>query len=316
MSNCAPGVPWFFPRKRRMSAPPLNFYDLRDMNGKHFWTRQKETEDLFLDPKDMAEYSSFDRLYPTVLFSDDKALKLYSYLVDVSQIVATMELARTKVPVPRVYKHGYSGNCGYILMERIRGYALDNFLRHYKCPIPHKVTSAIKKIVEDLASLGLCHNDVKPRNIVISSTWDVLTLVDWDHCMPLIHAGEYTRRVRWPDKHDPLCIADIWDAFFLSVAADRVGEELLMGQHYRFYMFTVPLRTTGTVSQPFGPQSALSLEYMERRRRSKASDLAGESETAEKAQSVETYSQHVNTDLSIGNCGVTKFVGIYTPEGS
>ncbi|KAG7087230.1 hypothetical protein E1B28_013211 [Marasmius oreades] len=287
MSKFAADVPWFFPRKRRMSAPPLNFRDLRDMDGKHFYMRQHEIEDLFLDPKDMAEYSSFDRLYPTVLFSNDKALKLYSYLVDVSQIVATMDLARTKVPVPRVHKHGYSGNCGYILMERIRGYPLSRFLRHYKCPMPHKVTFAIKRIVEDLASLGLCHNDVKPRNIVVSSSWDVLTIVDWDHCMPLIHAGEYTRRVVWAEKHDPFCITDIWDAFFLSVAADRVGEELLMEQHYRSYMYTVPLRTTGTVSQPFGPQSALSLEFMERRRRSKASALAGGSETAEKAQSVE-----------------------------
>ncbi|KAG7087243.1 hypothetical protein E1B28_013224 [Marasmius oreades] len=290
MSKFVADVPVFYSRKRRMSAPPLNFHDLREMDGKHFWTRQKETEKLFLDPKDMAEYSSFVRLWPTILFSDDKALKMYSYLVDVTQIVATMDLARTKVPVPRVYKYGYSGNCGYILMERIRGYALDNFLRHYKCPIPHKITVEIKRIVEDLASLGLCHNDVKPRNIVVSSSWDVLTIVDWDHCMPLIHAGEYTRRVMWGEKHDPFCITDTWDAFFLSVAADRVGEELLMGQHYRFYMFTVPLRTTGTVYQPFGPQSALSLEFIERRRRSKASELAGESETLKKAQSVETSS--------------------------
>ncbi|KAG7087226.1 hypothetical protein E1B28_013208 [Marasmius oreades] len=241
MSKFAADIPEFYPRKRRMSAPPLNFHDLRDMDGKHFWTREEETEDLFLVPKDMAEYSSFDRLYPT--------------LVDVSQIVATVNLARTKVPVPRVYKHGYSGNYGYILMERVRGCALDNFLRNYKCPIPHKVTVVIKKIVEDLASLGLCHNDVKPRNIVVSSSWDVLTIVDWDHCVPLIYAGEYTRRILWPDQHDPLCIADIWDAFFLSVAADRVGEELLMEQHDRFWLLTAPLRTTGMVSQPFGPQS-------------------------------------------------------------
>ncbi|KAG7091848.1 hypothetical protein E1B28_008250 [Marasmius oreades] len=63
----------------------------------------------------------------------------------------------------------------------------------------------------------------------------------------------------------------------------RKREELLMGQHYRFYMFTVLLRTTGTVSQPFGPQTALSLEFMERRRRSKAFKLAGD---------------HINTDVN------------------
>ncbi|KAF9264333.1 hypothetical protein L218DRAFT_958411 [Marasmius fiardii PR-910] len=264
-------APRFSPRKRRMSAPPLN---LREMNGRHFYTRQEETEDLFLDPKDMANFSAFDCIrngpQTSIFLSDDKVLKIYSYLVDVSQIVANMDLARTKIPVPRVYKHGYSGNSGYILMERVRGYALSNVLRHYKCPIPDVITSQIKKIVEDLASLGLCHNDIKPRNIVVSMSGEVLTIVDWDHCMPLIHGGEYIRRVIAMEI-DPLTVTDIWHAFFLAVAADRLGEELLLEQHYRFSLLTMPLRNTGTVPQPFGPQSVLSLAFVEQLRQSKLS---------------------------------------------
>ncbi|KAF9264334.1 hypothetical protein L218DRAFT_998681 [Marasmius fiardii PR-910] len=173
-------VPRFSPRKRRMSAPPLNFQDLRDMNGRQFYWRTEEIEGLFLDPKDMANFSTFDCIrngpQTSIFLSNEKVLKTYSYLVDVSEIVANMELARTKIPVPRVYKHGYSGNSGYILMERVRGHTLSNALRNYKCPVPNVITSQIKKIIEDLASLSLCHNDIKPRNIVIDLSGDVLAI--------------------------------------------------------------------------------------------------------------------------------------------
>ncbi|KAK1222150.1 hypothetical protein PQX77_015012 [Marasmius sp. AFHP31] len=261
------------PRKRRMSAPPINFYDLKDNNGKRFYSRTNDSEALYMDPKDMAEYSSFecikDEKSTRIFFGEDKVLKTYSYLVDVSKIVANMDLARTKLPVPRVFKYGYSGNCGYILMERAQGYQLSAVLRHRLSGVPEKVSLQIRKIVEDLASLGLCHNDLKPRNIMVNRRWEIESIVDWDNCTPLIHGGEYTKRIVWAEKHNPLCMTDAWDVLFLSASVDRVGEELLLEQYSHFWTYTAPLRGTGS-GESFGPQTELSVPWKERCKRSKS----------------------------------------------
>ncbi|KAL0569429.1 hypothetical protein V5O48_012533 [Marasmius crinis-equi] len=261
------------PRKRRMSAPPMNFHDLSDLNGKRFYSRTNESEALFMDPKDMAEFSSFECVKneksTRVFLGVDKVLKTYSYLVDVSKIVANMDLARTKVPVPRVYRYGYSGNCAYILMERAQGYTMSAVLRHRMSGVPDKVSVQIRKIVEDLASLGLCHNDLKPRNIMVNRRWEIESIIDWDNCTPLIHGGEYTKRVVWAEKHNPLLITDAWDVLFLSASVDKVGEELLIEQLDHFWSFTAPLRGTGS-GESFGPQAALSVPWLERCKKYKA----------------------------------------------
>ncbi|KAK7025330.1 hypothetical protein VNI00_016112 [Paramarasmius palmivorus] len=177
-------------RKRRMSCPPITFADLSEMRGKHFYSRNYEKEGLYLSPKDAQRFASFECILETsskrILFTDDRVLKTYSYLVDVSQIVEKMNLAGLVVPVPQVYEYGYSGNSSYILMERVAGYPLSNMIEYFDCPIPEQVTNQLRDMVKRIASVGLCHNDLFPRNVVMSLDWNINAIIDWDECVPLL----------------------------------------------------------------------------------------------------------------------------------
>ncbi|KAL0572024.1 hypothetical protein V5O48_009945 [Marasmius crinis-equi] len=238
-----------------MSAPPLSSHDVLDLGGRAygFHSRRSEQDDLFMDPDDFAPYTNTefktiqDRKDGRILMFRREVLKMYSYLVDVEQIVAYMERARTKVPVPRVLKWGYSGNCAYILMELVKGSTADSLARKQKMPYPDVLTTQVKQIVKDLASLGLSHGDLRPRNIIVDRrTWEVKGIVDWDMCKPLVKGGEYAIRHLGCDIWHPFTVNDKWDVFFLDAAVDRMGEELRLGQSYRFYKSTLPLRGTGT----------------------------------------------------------------------
>ncbi|KAJ3933385.1 MAG: hypothetical protein NXY57DRAFT_21672 [Lentinula lateritia] len=119
-------------KPRSRSAPPFSACTI----GLDWELREDgfETEHLQMDPDDSAEFSIvkiFIDYHPRSMYwvDEDKVLKLFSYLVDVSVIVANMDLARTRLPVPRVLRYGRSGNCSYILMERIphNNLALDMF---------------------------------------------------------------------------------------------------------------------------------------------------------------------------------------------
>ncbi|KAH7877182.1 uncharacterized protein C8R40DRAFT_1168518 [Lentinula edodes] len=109
-------------KPRSRSAPPFSAHDF----GLGWELREDgiETEDLCMDPADLAEFSTvkiFRDYHSRSMYwvNSDKVLKLFSYLIDVSIIVENMDLARTRLLVPHVLRYGRSGNCSYILMERI-----------------------------------------------------------------------------------------------------------------------------------------------------------------------------------------------------
>ncbi|KAL0566075.1 hypothetical protein V5O48_015942 [Marasmius crinis-equi] len=259
------GIPTFQPRKRRMSAPPLTPHDVVDLGGNvyGFQNRHCEKDELFMDPDDMTPYATFKTLKNEksgrILMSHLEVLKMYSYLVDVAQIVAYMDRARTKVPVPRVLKWGYSGNCAYILMELVNGWPVDALVLKIQMPFPDILTAQAEQIVRDLASVGLSHGDLRPRNIIVDPhTWEVKALVDWDDCKALVNGCEYAMRNLAVDIWHPFTMNDKWDVFFLDAAVDKLGEEFLLGQSYKFSKITVPLRGTGTSTHRFPPRPELS----------------------------------------------------------
>ncbi|KAF9077674.1 hypothetical protein BDP27DRAFT_1311458 [Rhodocollybia butyracea] len=218
-------------RTRSRSAPP---YSLHDVGSAFFLREDIETGPLYMDPADLAEFSSVS-VYISIRgraiywVDDDKFLKLYSYLVDVSSIVSNMDLARTRLPVPQVLRYGYSGNCAYILMERVPYKSLARVLHRWGLNyMPWQITSLAHYIVRELASIGLRHNDLEPRNILVDRDGSLASVVDWDSCTPLHIGGEYARQAsnepsfRLPGEED-------WFHIFLLYTLDRTGEEILLG---------------------------------------------------------------------------------------
>ncbi|KIK66876.1 hypothetical protein GYMLUDRAFT_913869 [Collybiopsis luxurians FD-317 M1] len=163
----------------------------------------------------------------------DKVLKLFSYLIDVSVMVANMDLVRTKLPVPQVLRYGHSGNCSYILMERIPHPNFPTLLLDWGLnQVPSRSIIAFDIIVREIANLGLSHNDLVPRNMLVDiATANITSIVDWDCCTPIHRGGEYARRVKefvdFPDTKFP-GEQNLYH-LFLRYSFDRTGEEILLG---------------------------------------------------------------------------------------
>ncbi|KAF5389150.1 hypothetical protein D9757_004962 [Collybiopsis confluens] len=139
---------------------------------------------------------------------NDKVLKLFSYLIDVSSIVANMDLARTKLPVPPVLRYGLSGNCSWSV-----------FLTPISPPLCEN------------GSLGLSHNDLIPRNllrVVDMSAGMITSIVDWDTCTPIFTGGEYARAVSEHSKY-PASAVPGQQNIFLVLLRHRTGDEILLG---------------------------------------------------------------------------------------
>jgi hypothetical protein len=209
---------------RSRSAPPVCLKDV----GPLFYLRDWERSELFMDPRYLAKFSPVFEIGRTnarvIMHVEGKILKLYPNLVDVSVIVSNMNLARTKVPVPRVYDYGYSGNCAYILMEGfLETLTAEHYINMMGCAVPKRLGHQVRQIVADLASVGLSHNDLYPRNLLVNRFWQIITIIDWDDCTGIEVGGEYARRVtERPEMHD-------WDYIFLKHSLDRTGEILLSG---------------------------------------------------------------------------------------
>ncbi|KIK66878.1 hypothetical protein GYMLUDRAFT_82183 [Collybiopsis luxurians FD-317 M1] len=221
-------------RTRSRSASPFTRRDF----GVNWYLREDgiENEDLRMDPADLAEFSSvkvFRPFHPRSMcwVDRDKVLKLCSYLIDVSVMVANMDLPRTRVPVPRVLRYGYSRNCSYILMERIPNPNIPALLLQLGIKeIPSGTIISFNAIVREITSLGLSHNDLVPRNM-LGDTANITSIVDWDACTPIHTGGEYARRVKdyieFPDGKFP-GEQNLYHAF-LRYSFDRTGEEIILG---------------------------------------------------------------------------------------
>lgn len=200
-------------RRRCLSAPPLCISDVGtsfDIVGK---------DELVLSPKDMFNFHPLKTLMNTpsckvTVLQDGLVLKLRPILVDAELIARNMILAAAVIKVPKVYRYGYSGNCSFILMEYIHAADLQALMSIFGIAALHKVEKEIRTIIRKLAMIGISHNDLYPRNVLVGLDWKVAAVVDWDESGPLIGSKEYARRVCWDhDIHD-------WDYIFLGNSID------------------------------------------------------------------------------------------------
>ena len=95
--------------------------------------------------------------------------------------------------------------------------------------MPRSVTYWIDYIVRELASLGLSHHDLVPRNVLVDDNGVIFSIIDWDTSTPHHTGGEYARRIRYvsPNFIDPG--EKDWYHILLRHCFDRTGEEILIG---------------------------------------------------------------------------------------
>ncbi|KAJ4477487.1 hypothetical protein J3R30DRAFT_3404819 [Lentinula aciculospora] len=261
-------------KPRSRSAPPFSAHDL----GRGWQLREDglEEQDLQMAPADLAEFSSIEilrNLQARAMFwvDDDKVLKLFSYLIDVSVIVANMELAGTRIPVPRVLRYGQSGNCAYILMERLPHPNLAVAMHRWGLKfMPWQLTQTVNYIVRELARLGLSHNDLVPRNVLVDNKGIIVSIIDWDTCTPLYTGGEYARRIRQSNHRFMTVGEEDWYHVFLRHSADRTGEEISIGcsrRHLKLFLHSplVKSKAYQLVSAPITDPRNQSFSNQQRR---------------------------------------------------
>lgn len=135
-----------------------------------------------------------------VLILDSKlVLKMFSPLVDVAAVVEGMRLARAVAPVPKVVDYGHSGNCAYIMYEYVHGHVFSRVLADFGDYATAMIEPQITTIIRDLAAIGLAHNDITPRNIVVDDDFRVIAIIDWDFVSLASNAREYGQRSREED---------------------------------------------------------------------------------------------------------------------
>ncbi|OCH92138.1 hypothetical protein OBBRIDRAFT_824860 [Obba rivulosa] len=184
---------------RCRSAPPTSRPEL----GPVPHGRLDYTVDLYIDRDLLKPFADVKVLREststTVMLVDGKyILKLLPAPHDVQETVAIMKLAGTVVPVPHVYSYGYSGNCSFIFMQYVEGCTLDKYIRkngRHLSTHPF-VLKSIEHIVRSLAVVGISHNDLYPRNVIVDEFLRVLSVIDWDGAGPWHKSQEYTRRAQ------------------------------------------------------------------------------------------------------------------------
>ena len=197
---------------RPPSAPPFSRHDV----DKHFdiTTYQDKSFELNMSPRDMSVYRVVREIYSApsgrvMVLEGGKILKLRPMYVDVVVIVRNMRRAATVINVPKVYDYGYSGNCTFILMAHIYPAAcLKVVMKGHEGWVFKYLEPQVEMIVRKLAGIGLSHNDLYPRNIMVGRDWDIVAVLDWDESGPLHLSREYSKRVCWnEDTHH-------WDHIF------------------------------------------------------------------------------------------------------
>ena len=207
---------------RSSSAPPFSRHDVDPYFD--VTTTQDSSFELNMSPRDMSQYQIVREILNTpsgrvMVLAGEQILKLRPIYVDVAIVVRNMRHAATVINVPRVYDYGYSGNCSFILMAYIYPAAnLGVLLKdHGEWPLRY-VEPQVHMIVRKLAAVGLSHNDLYPRNIMVGRDWEILAVVDWDESGPLDLSREYLRRVCWDfDTHHWDYIFRIYDDAFASL---------------------------------------------------------------------------------------------------
>ncbi|OCH95929.1 hypothetical protein OBBRIDRAFT_445498 [Obba rivulosa] len=148
-----------------------------------------------------------------------------SHVSNVREIAGIMKLARTVVPVPKVYDCGYSGDCSYILMQAVRGDELGIVIQAFPereiLPTHPFILDQVEKVVKRLASVGISHNDLEPRNIIVDNYCRFTGIIDWDNASPWHLSCGYLGRIRrrYPLPGDPQ-ISHPWDTIILEYSPD------------------------------------------------------------------------------------------------
>lgn len=218
--------------RRCHSAPPWSYKDIGSFKydvrlGPPGWNPPLLYVDLPLrdwyahihDVNDLGEARVLSNTRVFIL--DHKhVLKLMSPLVDVAAVVATMRLAGSVVPVPRVIDYGRSGNCCYILMDFVDGYELGAVLESIRSPLYSEamMKPQIDDVVRKLAGVGLAHNDLYARNIIVDHDWKIIGILDWDNASNALTSVEYGNRVQRVFQRQVN-----WNDSFLRHSPDRLG---------------------------------------------------------------------------------------------
>jgi hypothetical protein len=254
-------------------------------------------DELNLSPHDMSRYEVLRDVINTpsgrvMLLAGEQVLKLRPVNVDVAIIVRNMRRAATVINVPRVYDYGYSGNCAFILMAYIYPAANLGVMvkEHGEWPIQY-VEPQVHTIVRKLAGVGLSHNDLYPRNIMVGRNWEILAVVDWDESGPLDLSREYSRRVCWElDTHHWDYIFRIYDDAFASLDLVRNQNNHLRPPLIRFPPGRIigPLADDHDLDAMSGRESALR-EYQNRMERVTEEEAEDEKMTAIIEYSVRSF---------------------------
>ncbi|KAH9836097.1 uncharacterized protein C8Q71DRAFT_858110 [Rhodofomes roseus] len=169
-----------------------------------------------------------------LVLDGQRVLKMYPPLVDVQSIVDNMRLASGILPVARVHEFGRSGNCGYILMDFIQGHVLATVFHQYGAHAAAIVEPQILEISRRLSSIGLAHNDLEDRNIIVDDEWRIVGIIDWDFSAPAVRSTDYRYRLdpysvsvqRWSYAFLRDC-----DGFGASLDANPVGGTSKLGRY-------------------------------------------------------------------------------------
>ncbi|THU97270.1 hypothetical protein K435DRAFT_857784 [Dendrothele bispora CBS 962.96] len=195
-----------------------------------------------------------------------RVLKIFPALLDVTRIVTQMERASTAVRVPKIYQHGWADSVldlgegfdinqfypeaqrtiqdireitartySFIIMEELKGTPLDTLLPN--CPgLLEAFRPKIKVCIDRLAAVGIAHNDMLPRNILVDTDHkEIVAVVDWDCAGSVIRSREYHRRI-----HNNHLVNHEWDALFLRHSFDKDDALLMPPPCYPFHAIQLP----------------------------------------------------------------------------
>ncbi|KZV96816.1 kinase-like protein [Exidia glandulosa HHB12029] len=218
------------------SMPPWSLLDITP----GFFRRSDDLPRLFVNEAFLRRFKTVEiwvelPLSTLILLNGKWVLKLIPPQWDVDTIVEHMRRARRVLPVPYVHEFGRVDNCCFIVMEYVRGFTFSVVTREHGHYAAARLKPQIAEILARLDSVGLAHNDLHPRNIIVDRHYNVVGLLDWDYAAPTeCSYDEYLRRLNprfdfdrdrnWdPEFEFPVYTEhdECWDHLFMRNMLDR-----------------------------------------------------------------------------------------------
>lgn len=210
--------------RRCSSVPP---WSSREIGSRLDLRIGRAAKCFYVDSNLLGKYRSIRTInvsanHCVVLLDEVHILKMMNLAIDVESVVILMRIAEKVVPVPRVLDYGRSGNCGYILMECIRGYKLSELVAFHGPLAAARMETQIDVVVSRLSRVGICHNGLYPRNVIVDDRWDIVSIFAWDQAEFRCFDGYQRRLYTWfyhsSAAHPVKGIMDIpfWNHIFLK----------------------------------------------------------------------------------------------------